>query len=140
MGLEITLGRELTSVVGVLRGARRTPAPAVLLRADMDALPVTEETGEPFAAPPGVMHACGHDLHTAALVGAAMLLSRHRDELAGDVVFMFQPGEEGHERRSGDDRRRGAGRRRSPGLGGVRAARVLQPTPPRCLRHPARAR
>ena len=97
LGLEITLGRELTSVVGVLRAARRTPAPAVLLRADMDALPVTEETGEPFAAPPGVMHACGHDLHTAALVGAAMLLSRHRDELPGDVVFMFQPGEEGHD-------------------------------------------
>ena len=67
----------------MLRGARRTPAPAVLLRADMDALPVTEETGEPFAAPAGVMHACGHDLHTAALVGAAVLLSRHRAELAG---------------------------------------------------------
>jgi amidohydrolase len=97
IGLEITLGRELTSVVGVLRGARRTRAPAVLLRADMDGLPVTEQTGEPFAAPPGVMHACGHDLHTAALVGAAVLLSRHRDELAGDVVFMFQPGEEGHD-------------------------------------------
>jgi amidohydrolase len=97
LGLEITLGRELTSVVGVLRAARPAPAPAVLLRADMDALPVTEETGEPFAAPAGVMHACGHDLHTAALIGAAMLLSRHRDELAGDVVLMFQPGEEGHD-------------------------------------------
>ena len=81
----------------MLRAARAAPAPAVLLRADMDALPVTEETGEPFAAPPGVMHACGHDLHTAALVGAAILLSRHRAELAGDVVFMFQPGEEGHD-------------------------------------------
>ena len=68
LGLEITLGRKLTSVVGVLRGARAMSAPAVLLRADMDALPVTEETGEPFAAPAGVMHACGHDLHTAALV------------------------------------------------------------------------
>jgi amidohydrolase len=97
VGLEITIGQQLTSVVGVLRGARPTPAPAVLLRADMDALPVTEETGEPFAAPPGVMHACGHDLHTAALVGAAILLSRRRAELAGDVVFMFQPGEEGHD-------------------------------------------
>ena len=96
-GLEITLGGALTSVVGVLRGARPTPAPAVLVRADMDALEVTEETGEPFAAPPGVMHACGHDLHTAALVGAAILLSRRRTELAGDVVFMFQPGEEGHD-------------------------------------------
>ena len=95
--LELTTGRALTSVVGVLRGAgaRTTPAPAVLLRADLDALPVTEQTGEPFAAPDGVMHACGHDLHTAALVGAAVLLSRHRAELPGDVVFMFQPGEEG---------------------------------------------
>ncbi len=81
----------------MLRGARAQPAPAVLLRADMDALPVTEETGEPFAAPPGVMHACGHDLHTAALVGAAVLLSRHQAELPGDVVFMFQPGEEGYD-------------------------------------------
>ena len=97
VGLEITLGSRLTSVVGVLRAARPSPAPAVLLRADMDALPVTEETGEPFAAPPGVMHACGHDLHSAALVGAAILLSRHRAQLAGDVVFMFQPGEEGHD-------------------------------------------
>jgi hippurate hydrolase len=97
LGLEITPGRKLTSVVGVLRAGRATPGPAVLLRADMDALPVTEKTGEPFAAPPGVMHACGHDLHTAALIGAATLLSRRRDELAGDVVFMFQPGEEGHD-------------------------------------------
>ncbi len=96
-GLELTLGRELSSVVGVLRGARAgaEPTPAVLLRADMDALPVTEETGEDFAAPPGVMHACGHDLHTAGLVGAAVLLSGRRAELPGDVVFMFQPGEEG---------------------------------------------
>jgi hippurate hydrolase len=95
--LQLTLGRELTSVVGVLRGAVPGPAPTVLLRADLDALPVTEETGEPFAVPAGVMHACGHDLHTAALVGAAVLLSRHRAELPGDVVFMFQPGEEGHD-------------------------------------------
>ena len=81
--LELTFGQALTSVVGVLRGAGAEPAPAVLLRADMDALPVTEKTGEPFAAPPGVMHACGHDLHTAALVGAAALLSRHYAELPG---------------------------------------------------------
>jgi len=94
--LEITLGERCSSVVGVLRGGRgAADAPAVLLRGDMDALPVTEETGEPFAAPGGAMHACGHDLHTAGLVGAARLLSRHRDQLAGDVVFMFQPGEEG---------------------------------------------
>ena len=85
----------------MLRGARAAagaaPTPAVLLRADMDALPVTEETGEEFAAPPGVMHACGHDLHTAGLVGAAVLLDSHRTELPGDVVFMFQPGEEGND-------------------------------------------
>ena len=93
--LEISRGQRCSSVVGVLRGGRRTGGPAVLLRGDMDALPVTEETGESFAAAPGTMHACGHDLHTAGLVGAAKLLSRHRDQLAGDVVFMFQPGEEG---------------------------------------------
>jgi hippurate hydrolase len=62
----------------------------------MDALPVAEDTGLDFASQvPGAMHACGHDLHTAMLVGAARLLHAHRDELAGDVVFMFQPGEEG---------------------------------------------
>ena len=68
----------------------------MLLRGDMDALPVSEATGLDFAsAVDGAMHACGHDLHTAMLVGAARLLAAHRDELAGDVVFMFQPGEEG---------------------------------------------
>lgn len=91
--LEVTTGRDTTSVVAVLRGGR--PGPAVLLRADMDALPLTERSGEPFAATGGAMHACGHDLHTAGLVGAARLLSARRDDLAGDVVFMFQPGEEG---------------------------------------------
>ena len=92
--LEVTTGRALTSVVAVLRGAR--PGRSVLLRGDMDALPVTERTGLPYASTiPGVMHACGHDLHTAILVGAARLLSAVRDELAGDVIFMFQPGEEG---------------------------------------------
>ena len=98
--LEISRGQRCSSVVGVLRGGGRAGGPAVLLRGDMDALPVTEETGEPFAAPPGAMHACGHDLHTAGLVGAAKLLSRHRDQLAGDVVFMFQPGEEGRTARA----------------------------------------
>lgn len=92
--LEITLGKDLSSVTAVLRGGR--PGPAVLLRGDMDALPVHEDTGLSYASErPGLMHACGHDLHTAGLVGAAMLLSAHREELAGDVVFMFQPGEEG---------------------------------------------
>ncbi|GAA1109977.1 M20 family metallopeptidase [Kribbella jejuensis] len=91
--LEVSTGREVTSVVAVLRGG--APGPTVLLRGDMDALPVVEETGLAYAAENGNMHACGHDLHTAGLVGAARLLSAHRDELHGNVIFMFQPGEEG---------------------------------------------
>ncbi|WP_427887374.1 M20 metallopeptidase family protein [Kribbella sp. GL6] len=91
--LEVSAGREVTSVVGVLRGG--APGPTVLLRGDMDALPVVEETGLEYAAENGNMHACGHDLHTAGLVGAARLLSAHREELHGNVIFMFQPGEEG---------------------------------------------
>ncbi|MGW5191461.1 M20 metallopeptidase family protein [Kribbella sp. NPDC004138] len=91
--LEITTGTEVTSVVAVLRGG--APGPTVLLRGDMDALPVVEETGLEYAAENGNMHACGHDLHTAGLIGAARLLSAQRDELHGNVVFMFQPGEEG---------------------------------------------
>lgn len=94
--LEITLGRTSTSVTAVLRGGK--PGPVVLLRGDMDALPVTEETDVPFrSGHVGTMHACGHDMHTAGLVGAAKLLSAHQAELAGDVVFMFQPGEEGED-------------------------------------------
>ncbi|MFF0339215.1 M20 family metallopeptidase [Kribbella sp. NPDC004875] len=91
--LEVTTGNEVTSVVGVLRGG--APGPTVLLRGDMDALPVVEETGLDYAAENGNMHACGHDLHTTGLVGAARLLSAHREELHGNVIFMFQPGEEG---------------------------------------------
>jgi hippurate hydrolase len=91
--LEISTGKDLTSVVGVLRGGR--PGPTVLLRGDMDALPVVEETDLEYASTNGNMHACGHDLHTAGLVGAARLLSAHREELHGNVLFMFQPGEEG---------------------------------------------
>ncbi|MFD7728899.1 M20 family metallopeptidase [Kitasatospora phosalacinea] len=92
--LEVATGERLSSVTAVLRGAR--PGPAVLLRADLDGLPVQENTGLPYASEvPGAMHACGHDLHTAALVGAARLLAARREELAGSVVFMFQPGEEG---------------------------------------------
>lgn len=91
--LEVTVGKRLSSVVAVLRGAR--PGPTVLLRGDMDALPVQELTGLPYASDiPGAMHACGHDLHVACLVGAARLLSAVRDDLPGNVVFMFQPGEE----------------------------------------------
>jgi hippurate hydrolase len=92
--LEITTGEKLSSVTAVLRGGR--PGPAVLLRGDMDALPVTEKTGLEYASEvDGVMHACGHDMHVAMLVGAARLLCRVREELPGSVIFMFQPGEEG---------------------------------------------
>lgn len=94
LDLEITLGRDLHSVTAVLRGGR--PGPSVLLRGDMDALPVLEATGLDYASTNGNMHACGHDLHTAGLVGAVKLLHARRAELAGDVIFMFQPGEEGH--------------------------------------------
>ncbi|RAG86061.1 amidohydrolase [Streptacidiphilus pinicola] len=94
LGLEVSLGEKLSSVTAVLRGGR--PGPAVLLRGDMDALPVQETSGLPFASRiAGAMHACGHDLHVAGLVGAARLLVERREELAGSVVFMFQPGEEG---------------------------------------------
>jgi hippurate hydrolase len=93
LGLQISLGKALSSITAVLRGAR--PGPVVLLRSDMDGLPITEATGLPFASAPGAMHACGHDLHMAGLVGAAKLLSASRDDLPGSVVFMFQPGEEG---------------------------------------------
>ena len=93
--LEVTLGRAVSSVTAVLRGGR--PGPAVLLRGDMDALPITERTGLDYAsAVTGVMHACGHDLHTAMLAGAARILSARQRELPGNVIFMFQPGEEGH--------------------------------------------
>ncbi|MBU3065008.1 amidohydrolase [Nocardia sp. NEAU-G5] len=93
--LEISTGAALTSVTAVLRGAR-PGGPAVLLRGDMDALPVTERTGVSYASETGdTMHACGHDLHVAMLVGAAQLLADRRESLSGDVVFMFQPGEEG---------------------------------------------
>lgn len=96
LGLEITLGKTSSSVTAVLRGAKR--GKAVLLRGDMDALPIQEETGVDFTSTiDGAMHACGHDLHTAMLVGAAKLLTAHRDQLKGDVVFMFQPGEEGYD-------------------------------------------
>ncbi|MGW6281718.1 M20 metallopeptidase family protein [Kribbella sp. NPDC055071] len=92
--LEITVGKELSSVTAVLRGGRG-PGPVVLLRGDMDALPVSERVDVPYVSRhAGMMHACGHDLHVAGLVGAAKILSALQAELAGDVVFMFQPGEE----------------------------------------------
>jgi amidohydrolase len=95
LGLDVYEGEHVTSVVGVLDGD--LPGPTTLLRADMDALPLNEDTGLEYSSRiDGVMHACGHDAHVAMLVGAARLLNRHRAELAGRVVFMFQPGEEGY--------------------------------------------
>ncbi|MGX7951025.1 M20 metallopeptidase family protein [Tsuneonella sp. HG249] len=87
-------GGKTTGAVASLKGAR--PGRRVLLRGDMDALPMDERTGLDFASTiPGRMHACGHDAHTAMLAGAAELLTARRDALAGEVQFMFQPGEEG---------------------------------------------
>jgi hippurate hydrolase len=93
--LETRTGQRTTSVVARLAGGK--PGPTLLLRADMDALPLREATGLPFASEvDGAMHACGHDAHVAMLVGAARVLARRRAELAGSVLFMFQPGEEGY--------------------------------------------
>jgi hippurate hydrolase len=94
LGLRIATGDAVTSVTAVLQGGR--PGPVVLLRSDMDALPVHEDTGLPFASErEGAMHACGHDAHMAMLLSAARLLRERREEVAGRVVFAFQPGEEG---------------------------------------------
>ena len=102
LGLEVRTHIGKTGVVGVLKGGK--PGPVVALRADMDALPVKEMTGLPFASTATgvrrgktvpVMHACGHDTHTAMLLGAAKVLAEHRNEVAGTVVFLFQPAEEG---------------------------------------------
>lgn len=91
---DIHLGKDLNSIGLVIKGGK--PGPTILLRADMDALSVKEETGLAYASTNGFMHACGHDLHMAAGVGAAHLLATHKAELSGTVVIWFQPGEEGH--------------------------------------------
>jgi amidohydrolase len=102
LGLEVRTGMAHTGVVAVIQGA--LPGPTVLLRADMDALPVTERTDIPFRStatgefrgrPVGVMHACGHDAHTAILMGAAEVLVKLRDRLPGRILLVFQPAEEG---------------------------------------------
>ncbi|MCB0344861.1 MAG: amidohydrolase [Bdellovibrionales bacterium] len=94
-GWDIQPGVAKTGVVAIL-GADK-PGPCVGLRADMDALPIYEETKKPYASKrPGVMHACGHDGHTACLLGAAMVLTEIKDELSGPVRLLFQPAEEGH--------------------------------------------
>ena len=102
LGYEVTTGIATTGVVGVLRGGR--PGPVVALRADMDALPVTEQGDLPFKSTAktmwngqetGVMHACGHDNHMAILLGTATALARMKDRLPGTVKLIFQPAEEG---------------------------------------------
>lgn len=102
LGMEVQTGVAHTGVVGILRGGR--PGPVVALRADMDALPVTERVDVPFAskaratyngAEVGVMHACGHDTHVAILMGAAEVLAAMRNEIPGTIKFIFQPAEEG---------------------------------------------
>ena len=91
-------GPSTTGLVAVLQGGKSSDAPRrVLLRGDMDALPMPEETGLPFASTtPGAMHACGHDAHVAMLAGAAELLCARSDRFAGEILLMFQPGEEGY--------------------------------------------
>jgi amidohydrolase len=102
LGIEVQTGIAKTGVIGLLRGAK--PGPVVALRADMDALPVTERTPLPFASKvkavyndqeAGVMHACGHDSHVAILMGVAEILAGMRNDLKGTVKFIFQPAEEG---------------------------------------------
>lgn len=102
LGLEVRTGIAKTGVVGILKGAQ--PGPVIGLRADMDALPVTERNSLPYASKEitdyngqkvGVMHACGHDTHVAMLMGAAEVLAGMKDKIKGTVVFIFQPAEEG---------------------------------------------
>ncbi len=102
LGMEVQTGVAHTGVVGVLRGGR--PGPTVAVRADMDALPVTEDTPYPFRSTVrttyngqevGVAHACGHDVHTAVQMGVASVLASMREQVPGTVVFLFQPAEEG---------------------------------------------
>ncbi|PYT00076.1 MAG: amidohydrolase [Acidobacteria bacterium] len=102
LGIEVRTGVAKTGVIGILKGAQ--PGPVIGLRADMDALPVTERNSLPFASKVtsefngqkvGVMHACGHDSHVAMLMGTAEILSSMKDKIKGTVVFIFQPAEEG---------------------------------------------
>lgn len=101
LGLEVRTGIGGTGVLGVLRGGK--PGPVIGMRGDMDALPITEETGLPYASKArglrdgqesGIMHACGHDFHTAILLGVAAVMSRFKAELPGTILFIAQPGEE----------------------------------------------
>lgn len=102
VGVEVETGVAKTGVIGILKGDK--PGPVVALRADMDALPLKENSGLPFASKArgnyygtdvDVMHACGHDVHVAMLMGAAEILAKNKDKIAGTVIFIFQPAEEG---------------------------------------------
>jgi amidohydrolase len=102
LGIEVETKIAYTGVVGFIRGA--LPGPTIALRADMDALPVVEKTGLPFASTEtteylgqdvGIMHACGHDAHVAILMGVAEFLSKNKDKLKGNIMLIFQPAEEG---------------------------------------------
>lgn len=94
IGLEVTTGIAKTGVLAMLEGAK--PGPVIMLRFDIDALPINEQTGAPYASQnPGLMHACGHDGHVAIGLTVARLLNNHRSELSGSVKFLFQPAEEG---------------------------------------------
>lgn len=100
LGMEIHESSRVSGFVAILRGDASSsliPRPLVLLRADMDALPLEEETQLPFASTNGAMHACGHDMHMAGIIGAARALSEVKDELSGDILFFLQPGEEGED-------------------------------------------
>jgi amidohydrolase len=92
---EVTLGKDISAASILIKGAK--PGPTVLLRADMDALAVEEDTGLDFASTNGYMHACGHDLHMAMGIGAAHIVAENKDKLNGNVLMFFQPGEEGHD-------------------------------------------
>lgn len=101
-GIQVKTGYAKTGVIGILKG--NNPGPIIALRADMDALPMEEKSGVPFASKQKaiyqgketyVMHACGHDAHTAMLLGAAKILAANKDKISGTVVFVFQPAEEG---------------------------------------------
>ena len=93
LGIAHRTGIGVTGVVGTIQGAE--PGPTLVIRADMDALPITEQTKLPFASTtPGLMHACGHDLHTATLLGVADLMNRMAPQLRGSVRLVFQPAEE----------------------------------------------
>jgi len=95
MGVEVVPLNTETGVLGIIRGEKKGPDVVTALRADMDALPIVEQTGLPYASRnEGVMHACGHDGHTAGLLGVAKLLSSMRDKFSGTVKLIFQPAEE----------------------------------------------